>query len=184
MLRLWRSPWLWGSALVVILVPAALWRLTSCPRGGLTRLDPAAPYRIEFGRGSGWHGLDTVKVTDDGSVVLHVFRHNAWYVGGMSLPQPALAQVLEAVDDNHLLAMHKGYHADVCDGTQWVLWITQGDDEKSVYFNNHFPKEIIAFARSLDEVLVENGVGKLSWLPVAPGTERSHAKELWESIRR
>src|SRR5262245_55092291 len=35
------------------------------------RIDPDKPYRIEFGRGSGWHGLETVQFAEDGRVVLH-----------------------------------------------------------------------------------------------------------------
>jgi hypothetical protein len=145
-------------------------------------IDPNKPYRIELGRGSGWHGLDTLKISEDGKVVLH--RHQGtWYKATMKLPGESLAKVLQAVEENQLLGLHKAYHADVADGTQWVLWLSQGEKEKSVYFNNHFPKEIIRFAASLDAVLADSGSGNLTWYPVLGGG-RDHEKELWDSIKR
>ena len=35
------------------------------------RVDSGSAWRIEFGRGSGMHGLDTAAVGSDGTVVLH-----------------------------------------------------------------------------------------------------------------
>jgi len=35
------------------------------------QISPEEPWRIEFGRGSGWHGLDTVKLDQDGRAVFH-----------------------------------------------------------------------------------------------------------------
>ncbi|MDA0814027.1 MAG: hypothetical protein O3C21_16755 [Verrucomicrobia bacterium] len=39
--------------------------------------------------------------------------------------------------------MAEAYHADVADGNQWVLAVTQGERQKAIYFNNHFPKSIL-----------------------------------------
>jgi hypothetical protein len=148
------------------------------------RLDPEKAYRIELGRGSGWHGLDIVKFSQDGSVVLHSHRGTIWYTATMHLPEQAAGQVFQAVEDNQLLGMERAYHANVADGTQWVLWIKQGNNEKSVYFNNHFPKGIIGFANALDTLLSGNGVGSVSWRPVRSWSSRNHEKELWNSIKR
>jgi hypothetical protein len=155
-------------------------------------IDPKKPYRIELGRGSGWHGLDTVKISEDGAVVLYrnqeaasvaAWSQGPWYKATMQLSAESLAKVLQAVEDNHLLALHKAYHADVADGTQWVLWIKQGDEEKSVYFNNHFPQEIVRFAGAVDAVLADSGSSNFTWYPVL-GSSRDHEKELWNSIKR
>ena len=98
----------------------------------------------------------------------------------MQLSEESLAKVLQAVEDNQLLGLHKAYHANVEDGTQWVLWIKQGENEKAIYFNNHFPKAIVGFATDLDAVLSASGSGNLTWYPAA----RDHEKELWDSINR
>lgn len=144
------------------------------------QIDPKKPCRIEFGRGSGWHGLDTITISEDGTVVLHVQRAT-WYKATMQLTGESLAKVWQAVEDNHLLKLHKAYHGDVADGTQWVLWIKQGQEEKATYFNNHFPKEVVNFASSLDAILAEGGAENLNWGPTG---SRDHEKELWDSIKR
>jgi hypothetical protein len=145
------------------------------------QIDPKKPFRIELGRGSGWFGLDTIKVSEDGTVVIHR-QQDIWYKATMQLSEDSLADVLQAVADNRLLGLHKAYHANnVMDGTQWVLWIKQGAEEKSVYFNNHFPKEIVRFATTLDAILAKSGSGNLIW---SPASGRDHEKELWKSLDR
>ncbi len=155
-------------------------------------IDAGKPWKIEFGRGSGWEGLDTVKLTDDGKVVLHRqtwqadngIRSAKWETAQLALPRDAVASILATVSKTRLLDLHREYHANVADGTQWVLWITQGRNAKSVYFNNHFPNEILQFASLLDEVLVQNGIQAVKWDPVPAGMERQHERQLWDSIKR
>jgi hypothetical protein len=151
-------------------------------------IDPAQPFRLELGRGSGWHGLDTVRIDQNGTVVLHrhrlVDQEATWETAGFLLSQDRLAEVLSAVETNGLAHLHRAYHADVQDGTQWVLWIKQGEREKSVYFNNSFPRSITGFAEQLDEILVETGLNSLVWQLVPPTEHRKHERELWDSIKR
>ena len=148
------------------------------------KLELKKPFQIEFGRGSGWHGLETIKLGNDGRV--EVYRRDpdhrdSWVRADLTTSQNSLAEVVKAVDDCHLLSLHKGYHANVADGTQWVLWFKQGQNEKSIYFNNHFPAEIQSFAKLLDAVLSREGLDKATWQNSAG---RQHEKELWESIKR
>ena len=75
-------------------------------------------------------------------------------------------------------------HANVADGTQWVLWIRQGDRERASYFNNHFPGPIVRFARELDEIIAQSVGPKLRWERVLPWNSREHEKELWKSTER
>jgi hypothetical protein len=164
------------------------------------QIDPDLPYHIELGQGSGWHGLDTVRITSDGMVVLfrshHVYlpRHPLffwqtemhvfyWETATFQLDKDAQQAVLQAIADCQLLKLHKTYSANIADGTQWVLWIKQSDKEKSVYFDNHFPKEICDFAKRLDEILHQGGRTHVQWRKVPASKERLHEKQLWESIR-
>src|SRR5262245_50445076 len=64
------------------------------------RIDPGQPWRIEFGRGSGWHGLETVKLDQDGRVVLHRANSGQWATTTLQLSQDAVTRILEAVVAN------------------------------------------------------------------------------------
>jgi hypothetical protein len=148
------------------------------------RLDPGQPWRIEFGRGSGMQGLDTAKLDQDGRLVLHRQKWNGWQTATALLPPDVVAKVLEAVEANRLLELDKEYRANVNDGEQWVLWVQQGDREKAVYFDNHFPDAIVRFAEQFDAI-VSGSVGPdLRWRAVPSIQSGDHQRELWESIRR
>src|SRR5258708_6474960 len=89
-------------------------------------LHPSTPWRIELGRGSGWHGLNTIKIDQDGRVAFHRLRSDrrddgillSWETATAKMRQEDVAKVLDAVGANRLLDLDKAYHADVCDGTQ------------------------------------------------------------------
>ncbi len=103
----------------------------------------------------------------------------------MKVPPEAVSKILAAVSENGLLRLHKEYRArNVYDGTQWVLRITQGENEKRVYFNNYFPGAITHFAESLDDILVESGVRQIRWEQVPETENRLHEKDLWSSVQR
>jgi hypothetical protein len=163
-------------------------------------IDPDLPYHIEFGQGSGWHGLDTAKITSDGTVVLHrrqvvyVPRHplffwqtdmhySFWETASFQLDKDAQQAMLEAIADYRLLELHTAYSAALFDGEQWALLIKQGDNERSVYFNNYFPDEIVGFREALDRILHQGGRSWVRWRKVPASKERLHEKQLWESIR-
>ncbi|OWK45407.1 hypothetical protein FRUB_01738 [Fimbriiglobus ruber] len=156
-------------------------------------IDPTQPFQLEFGRGSGGRrGLDTVKIDQTGRAVLHRMKSErkegvsvlSWEFATLQLSPEALAEVLKAVESNGLMGLRNAYHEDIYDGTQWVLWIKQGDREKSVYFDNNFPQQIEVFAEQLDDILARAGVGKVSWQPVPERQSRQHERELWDSIKR
>ena len=138
------------------------------------RIDPDKPFLIALGRGSGWNGLSTTKITHDGQVVMVEERHRyedgatkiSWERATAELSREELAQMLEAVERERLMKLYRSYSArpHIHDGTQWVLWIKQGESEKSVYFNNSFPKPIIRFAKQIDEIIATHNA-KLTWQP-------------------
>jgi hypothetical protein len=156
------------------------------------RIDPDRPWVVEFGRGSGWHGLSTAKLDQDGRLTLYRLKRDrqadvtvhSWVTATSRLPPEAVAKVLEVIASDSLLALDKAYHADVHDGTQWVLWIRQGEREKAVYFDNHFPDPIIRFARRLDEIVAETVGPAIKWRAVPVARSRDHERELWDSLKR
>lgn len=155
-------------------------------------IDHSQPFWLEFGRGSGWHGLNTVKIDQTGRAVLHRMKSEckedvtvlSWEVATLQLSPEALDEVLKAVESNDLMGLRKEYHEDIHDGTQWVLWIKQEEREKSVYFNNNFPRRIKAFAEQLDASLAQAGLDKVAWQPMPERESRQHERELWDSIKR
>lgn len=185
--RWFRSPRFWVVAATGLLAAGWLIRdLTGAP----LRVEPGVPWRVEFGRGSGMLGLETVKVSSDGTAVLHRFARPVqrddlvWETTTLALPPGAVAEVLGSVERNGLLALRKRYSAGIHDGTQWVFWFRQRDAERAVYFDNEFPRAIERFAADLDRVLAENGLETAVWQQVPDAEARRHERELWDSIKR
>ncbi len=88
----------------------------------------------------------------------------------------------DPIKDLKLTELAKAYHGGAHDGTQWVFYLPQEGQKKSVYFDNKFPKAIEQFAKALDNIL-EPYKNKAVWRQVAKGQERSSGKSLWESIK-
>ncbi|AMV27946.1 hypothetical protein VT84_26315 [Gemmata sp. SH-PL17] len=153
------------------------------------RLDPSKPWQIEFGRGSGLEGLDTIKLNQNGKAILHRRKSelrgdvtvDSWETTTVVLSPEKVAKILDAVAENRLLELSKAYHSRMHDGTQWVLWVRQGEWEKAVYFNNRFPDSIVQFAKKLDGVLTGEDS---QWHAVPDKGARDHERDLWDSIKR
>jgi hypothetical protein len=158
----------------------------------LRRIDPSEPFQIRLGRGSGWHGLNTVAITNDGTTSL--FRHklerrrgaDRGYTETLTLILPAseLTKLLSDLDDSEVLKLEREYHdANIHDGRQWVFLVQQGERETSVYCDNKFPRAITRFAEALDALLEANVPRDARWKRVTPAAGRDEA-ELWDSIRQ
>ncbi len=175
-------------ALAVTFAAVAVWMVSPYARAYLLRRDLNRPYLVEFGRGSGWHGLETVKVLADGAVVLHRFRDERAgdvETARLVLPPAAPAEVARAIEEHRLVDLQREYHLpNRADGTQWVLRFPHGDREKVVSFDNRFPPEIRRFAADLDRVLAENGSEAGDGRRVTYAPAGAHERDLWDSIRR
>jgi hypothetical protein len=186
-----RRRWL-PIALVIFVIAGSVYFFGTWNDRPSFAIDHAQQFWLEFGRGSGWHGLDTVKLDQTGRVVLHRMKSErkgdvidqSWETASLQISPEDLAEVLKAVESNELLGLRKEYHENISDGTQWVLWIKQGEQEKSVYFSNNFPRRIRAFAEELDTILTLAGSNKVAWQPVPDRESRQHERELWDSIKR
>ena len=147
--------------------------------------DPAVPFTLDFGRGSGLQGLDTITVTNLGEVTLHRLRNRFadgfWETSAFTLSPDETTQIGREIARLNLQDVPKAYHADISDGTQWVLWIRQGQSQKSVYFNNHFPEAIRNFAERIDQIL-KIDYRELSWNRVPKELIGKHDEEIWKSI--
>ena len=129
-------------------------------------------------------GLNTLIIHEHGTVTLYrLGEFDTWETGKLLLSSDDVNMILENMTNMHLMSLHREYHAMVHDGTQWVLWIQQGEQTKSVYFNNHFPQAIRDFSEFLDRLLLRRGLLDVSWEPDQGHEWRHHEHALWESIQ-
>jgi len=119
-------------------------------------------------------GFDTVKFDQSGRVVLHRIKYERLSdsiesiqryceTATLQLSTAAIANIIEALASNRVTALHREYHSDVRDGTQWVFWVKQGNLEKAIFFDNNFPEPITRFAAQLDATLSNAGLGEVAW---------------------
>jgi hypothetical protein len=186
-----RSRRAWAAALLVCLAGVGIWFAVEQWWPLPNHVEPDSPWKIEFGRGSGWRGLNTVCLTHDGVAVLHRMNHASrstrdpyWETTSLTLPPEAVAEVVASVEKNRLLGLQHTYRSGAHDGTQWVFRFTQGGYEKAVYFDNEFPRAIERFSADLHRVLAEHGLRSREWSRVPDGSWRRHERALWDSIRR
>lgn len=148
-------------------------------------VDLGRAFHFELGRGSGMDGLDTVSFGLDGVVTL--FRQQPagkWQTTAVRIGPEAIARIFAEVKAQGIMKMPAAYHADVYDGTQWVLWIQQDEKSKAIYFNNYFPKEARALAALVDKELASAGLSNAAWKDVPPKKSREHEKALWNSLKQ
>jgi len=147
-------------------------------------VDLGKDFHFELGRGSGLDGLDTVAFGRDGKVTL--FRQHpqgSWQTTSLELSAEALARIFDEVKSQEIMKMPAAYHANVQDGTQWVLWIRQDEKSKAIYFNNYFPAEVRRLAERLDRELAAAGIAGAPWKELSKTKVREHEKALWSSIK-
>lgn len=163
--------------------------------------DPTKDFTVMLGRGSGWDGLETIKVERSGRVVAYrqrfveeqkviggvaeKVRWSRWDVASFKISQAAVDQVCSSILKNRLMTMEDKYENSlIADGEQRILLIKHGGEVKWVYFNNSFPWRIESFAADLEQAV---GLAKLpesSWEPVPQGDARVDEKALWESTKQ
>ena len=147
-------------------------------------LDPSKPFVIEFGRGSGWHGLDIVKIDQTGTVQLsRVEGRPSAESASLKLSSADVATLVGLVNSNQLTSMGRTYSDPrIADGTQWVLWLEQSPSLKAIYFNNSFPSQINAFAGGLDALLQKVGLSAAKWSALPAQQADAQQKTLWARI--
>lgn len=147
-------------------------------------VDMGKDFHVELGRGSGMDGLETVAFGRDGNVTLFRERtQTQWQTANLKLSPDAIARIFEVVNTEGIMKMPSAYHADVSDGTQWVLWIKQEHNSKAIYFNNYFPAGVKRLAERLDQELSDARLAAADWKEVPTKKFREHEKNLWQSIK-
>lgn len=146
--------------------------------------DVSQPFKLDFGRGSARYGFDTISIDENGYTVIYRGRagpavNEFWQCAAMTLPAENMRAVARAVAEHDLSHLNRSYLSQIRDGTQWALWIRQGNRSKAVYFDNQFPEKIRGFARSLDEILFSAGSETLDWVRT---TQNPYSEPLWKAL--
>ena len=137
-------------------------------------------FRLELGRGSGLYGLDTLSISDTGTVLAHKHVNSGIEQTSFSITPAEIAAILSLVESKRIMSLDREYHDErIADGTQWVLLAKQGEELKSIYCNNRFPDEITGLATELDSILnIKNR--KLEW---TAATVNEVETRLWDSLK-
>lgn len=147
-------------------------------------LFPEKPFKLELGRGSGFLGLDIIRIDKNRSVSLIRKQEYNWQHCSFKLTNQEAKEIIIAILKNKNCLLKKGYHADVIDGIQWILFFSQENNEINTYFNNHFPKEIIELAEIMDKIVTKSNTRKVKWLEFPENEANSQQKELWKRITK
>lgn len=144
-------------------------------------LDPSKPFVIEFGRGSGWNGLDIVKLDNNGAVQLTRYEGRPIAESAsLKLTAADVTALVDLVNKQKLTSMGRAYYnTAIDDGTQLVLWIEQSHSQKAIYFSNSFPDQIIAFSSGLDAWLDKAGLSTVTWHKFPKTQADIQQKALW-----
>jgi hypothetical protein len=113
----------------------------------------ASDFTLIVGEGSGWHGYDVIKVRADGTCE-HTFNDQGgaglvWKRAAFTIDHATVLELRQLLVDIGYFNLPRAYHADVADGTQWVLQVSAAGKHKGVYCNNHFPPELIRISEFL-----------------------------------
>jgi hypothetical protein len=129
------------------------------------RFDPAKPFRLVVRIGSVLSGWHVVALDQSGAVDLHRVRgrRDVYERAELKLPPEDMAEIARLAMGDEMLRLHRGYAADVHDGTDCVFIISQGDTRKAVGCHNHFPKTLQTFVNQIYRIMDKNGYEQLTW---------------------
>ena len=174
----------WLSLGILVLAVTAASFAFSFFRTERETLPPDSKFEFQFGRGSGWHGLDLLRITSNGQAE-YEFQTTAgeWRRKTFLVPEKQIVDLREAINDLGILDLRKSYHGDVADGTQWCLLIKEEGKARSFYFDNSFPAPIQKLADFVDRTILEPFADPIEGKLVPARHHREHEKEIWASVR-
>jgi hypothetical protein len=145
--------------------------------------DRGIDFWFQLGQGSGWHGLDLIRITADGRVSYEYRTSEGWTRKRFTINQKMVQSLKEKINALGIRNLKRAYHRPIADGTQWCLLIKEDDPPKSIYCDNQFPKPVVDLAEFVHENIVEPNSNMLKGVIVGERDHEMHEKELWNSIK-
>jgi hypothetical protein len=175
----------------VLIIAAAVEAIVACAVVvaicGWTDSEPIGPdqeFELQFGRGSGWHGLDLLRVASDGRATYEYQpQWGTWIRKTFVVDIERMRELRAAVNDLNVWGMQRAYSRGVADGTQWIVLIRVEGKSKSVYFDNKFPVRIKRFADYVDNAILKPLADPVEPIIVPTRLHGQHTKEIWASIK-
>lgn len=177
-----RGKWFIATAVVMIAAIALghYWFTLGQPNA----IQPDEEFELQFGRGSGWHGLDLLRITSDGNAVYeYQAERDIWKRKSFVVNEATLVALRKTINDLNIWGMDHHDDGSTNDGTQWCLLIRIDGKSKAFYFDNHFPNRIRQLADFVDQAILEPFAVPVVAEVVPARHHRKHEKELWQSVR-
>lgn len=141
---------------------------------------------FQLGQGSGWHGLETVKVAADGrGLYFYAKKRDEWALQRFHVPAESIGALKRKIEELSIQNLAASYsRPEIADGTQWVLLIKEGPKSKRIYCSNRFPQALIDLAEYVHKQIVEPRLSETAERIVPRRHLRNYGRELWESARQ
>ncbi|MEZ6038717.1 MAG: hypothetical protein R3F29_14640 [Planctomycetota bacterium] len=152
-------------------------------RGAPFSFDATRPYRVAIGWGGGLSGIDTLEVFSDGKAngERGFAGHPQAQAASTTLSPRQVATVTALIVRFGLEDLACHYDAHVCDGTQWILDLEQDGRHRTVYCDNHFPKQLIDFRSALQVAVAAD---TWPWLEAPSQRPLPLEQRLWDVVRQ
>jgi|GEM_PF-5359270 len=147
-------------------------------------LGPGQAFEFQFGQGSGFEGLNVVKILPSGEARYDYGDVTAWQKKTFRVSQEAMQELADKINALGILNMGKVVSdPDVRDGEQWIVLIKTEGTARSIYFDNRFPVQVRELAAFVHERVVEPYTKNLRPEPVSDFDHDRLQQELWDSVR-
>ncbi|MFI5380547.1 MAG: hypothetical protein ACHRHE_14720 [Tepidisphaerales bacterium] len=137
-------------------------------------------FEFQLGQGSGWHGLDLIKITADGKAVYqYESSSNVWSRKTFQLTAVEMQSLADQVNELKIVALDDYYKANIHDGTQWCLLVKSQGHLKRIYCDNRFPRRIEKLAAFVHEKIIDRAGAKAVAISVPRDQVRDFEAEVW-----
>jgi hypothetical protein len=137
-------------------------------------------FEFQLGQGSGWQGLDLIKITADGKAV-YQFQSSGgvWSRKTFQLTSAEMQSLADRLNDLKIVALDDHYAVNIHDGTQWCLLVKSQGHLKRIYCDNRFPRRVKKLAAFVHETIIDRTGAKALAVPVPPAQFRDFEAEVW-----
>ena len=132
-------------------------------------------FLFTMGEGGGLQGFDVIQISPDGSCLysysdpaslsptqLPLTRPessarpaNPWRQVRFQVPRQTVTELRQLLLDTDYFNLKRAYRSPLKDGAQWFVRVRAGSHEKSVWCDNHFPRDIMAINDFVRTQIVE-----------------------------
>ena len=141
-------------------------------------------FEFQLGQGSGWQGLNLIKITADGNAVYQYESFsNVWSRKTFQLTPVEVQSLADQVNELKIVALDDHYRASVHDGTQWCILVKSQGHRKRIYCDNRFLRRIEKLAAFVHEKIIDRAGEKAVAVSISPDRFREFEAEIWDKTK-